>query len=159
VVADAGDGLEGAAAESFDLIVWDLYDGPRAVTSSLTRATVERMGAVLSGPHGLLVLNVSDRAPFDVVRGTVAALQEVFADTLVLAEPSTLRGRRSGNCVVAAAWSDLPVAEIATAAAAAPVRGRVVEGANLVEFVADAPVPTDDAPLPPPDESRGRGFL
>jgi hypothetical protein len=142
-----------------DLLVWDLYDGPRAVTSSLTDTSVALMAGALREPGGLVVLNVSDKRPFDVVRGVLAALRAAFADTLLLAEPSTLRGRRSGNCVLAAGLADLPADRIAACAAAAVVRGRAVAGSDLVRFVDDAPVPTHDVPLPPPDESRGRGFL
>jgi spermidine synthase len=158
-VGDAMSCLAAVEPASVDLLVWDLYDGPRAVTSSITDSTVALMARTLRQPGGLVALNVSDKRPFDVVRGVIAALQAAFADVLLLAEPSTLRGRRSGNCVVAAGFGVLPADRIAALAASAAVRGRVVAGADLLRFVDDAPVPTDDAPLPPPDESRGRGFL
>jgi hypothetical protein len=90
----------------------------------------------------------------------VAALHEVFGDAVVLAEPSTLRGRRSGNCVLAATVAQrVPVATLVRRAAAAPVRARVLAGASLHEFVAGAVPATDDRPLPPPDARLGRGFL
>ena len=97
--------------------------------------------------------------PFDVVRPVVAALQAEFADVLLVAEPSTLRGRRSGNCVLAAADATLPARSVVRRAAAAPARGRVLAGEPLAAFVAGALPPTELRPLPPPDARTGRGFL
>ena len=157
----AGDAMEGAAAVaagSIDLLVWDLYDGPLAVTSSLTSVSFALMHQLLA-PTGVLVLNVSDVMPFDVVRPVLAALRVELREVMLVAEPSTLRGRRSGNCVLVAADMDLPARGVARRAAAAPVRGRVLHGSGVVEFVAGALPPTEAQPLPPPDERSGRAFL
>jgi len=158
VVSDAMDGAASVAPGSVDLLLWDLYDGPRAVTSSLTLASVELMHKTLAS-GGLLLLNVSDMMPFDVVRPVLAALSVEFGHVVLLAEPSTLRGRRSGNCVLAAADAILPAHRLSRRAAAAPVRARVVHGPALREFVGGAVPPTESQPLPLPDEASGRGFL
>lgn len=143
-----------------DLVVWDLYDGPRAVTTALTLEAVDQMRALLRGPDGLVVLNVSDVAPFEVVRPVLAALRARFAHALVLAEPATLRGRRSGNCVLAASVdAPFPLPLLLRAAAGAPTRARVVAGDDLDAFVAAARPATAHDPLPLPDEALGRGFL
>jgi spermidine synthase len=156
---DAIDALAGMAARSADLVLWDLYDGPLAVMSALSLEAVTAMRRVLRR-GGLLVLNVSDVAPFDVVRPVLAAVGQLFDDALLLAEPSTLRGRRSGNCVLAGSVGrSLPLSTLVTAAARAPVRGRVIGGEDLDEFVGAAVAATADRPLPPPDPRRGRGFL
>ena len=141
-----------------DLVVWDLYDGPRVVTSTLTLHVVAEMRRVLR-PGGIVVLNVSDVTPFDVVRPVVAALRTVFSDVALLAEPGTLRGRRSGNCVLVGATVPLPATALRRAGAAAAVRARVLVGESLAEFMGAAVPPTSDRPLPEPDESTGRGFL
>ena len=158
VVADAAEQLAATRAGSVDLLVWDLYDGPLAMTSTLTLDSVAQMRRALS-PAGLLLLNVSDMVPFDVVRPVLAALRVAFDDVLLLAEPTTLRGRRSGNCVLAAARIEIPALRVARRAAAAPVRGRVLAGETLRKFVADAVPATADEPLPPPDAASGRAFL
>lgn len=158
VVADAADQLAATRAGSVDLLIWDLYDGPRAVTATLTVDGIADMRTVLA-PGGLLLLNVSDMVPFDVVRPVLAALLVAFDDVLLLAEPTTLRGRRSGNCVLAAGRATLPVAKVSRRAAGAAVRGRTLAGETLRKFVADAVPPTDAHPLPPPDEASGRAFL
>jgi hypothetical protein len=114
----------------------------------------------LLAPRGLLLLNVSDVTPFDVVRPVLAALLSILDDVALLAEPSTLRGRRSGNCVLAArSGASLRIATLTRAAAAAPVRARVVANRTLETFVADARPGTVAQPLPLPDGTLGRAFL
>jgi spermidine synthase len=156
-----GDAIVEAArvAAGADLVVWDLYDGPRADTSALTLDAVVEMRRMLSATDGLLVLNVSDAAPFDVVRPVLAAVDACFPDVMLVAEPSTLRGRRSGNCIVVGSTARLPLDRLSRLAAAAPVRARVVAGPALSDFVADAVPGTARTPLPQPDEARGRAFL
>jgi spermidine synthase len=141
-----------------DLVIWDLYDGPRVVTASLTLRVFGEMRRVLRA-GGLAVLNVSDATPFDLVRPVVAGLRVTFADVALLAEPSTLRGRRSGNCVIVGVTGSLPVAALRRAAAAASARARVLWDDSLAVFTGDAVPPTEERPLPEPDESVGRGFL
>jgi hypothetical protein len=157
-LGEAVDGIAGLDAASVDLAIWDLYDGPRAVTAALDLAALWLLRRVLR-PDGMAVLNVSDVMPFAVVRPVLAGLRAVTAETVLLAEPSTLRGRRSGNCVLVGGPSSLPIAELRRAAAAAPARARVVAGQAMTEFVGTAVPATADAPLPQPDEASGRAFL
>jgi hypothetical protein len=158
ILGEAFDVLRVRDDASDDLVIWDLYDGPRVVTSSLTLDAIGHMQRVLK-PGGMVMLNVSDVIPFDVVRPVVAAMRVWFADVALLAEPTTLRGRRSGNCVLIGGTRPLPILMLRRLAAAAPVRGRVVAGTALDTFVGDAVPATDDQPLPVPDEASGRGFL
>jgi spermidine synthase len=158
VLGDAVVALEDDADAGRDLVIWDLYDGPRLVTSTLTLQTVQEMRRVLRA-DGLAVFNLSDATPFDMVRPVVAAVNVVFDDALLVAEPTILRGRRSGNCVLVAANRSLPVPTVRRRAAAAATRGRVLAGEQLEAFQAGAVPPTGDRPLPEPDEASGRGFL
>ena len=156
-----GDAVQQLACETpgtRDLVIWDLYDGPRVVTSTLTLRTITLMREALRD-SGLVVLNVSDATPFDVVRPVVAALRAVFDDVALLAEPSTLRGRRSGNCVLVGSTQSLPMPALRRAGAAATTRARVLDIDQLAAFTGDAVPPTEDRPLPEPDEALGRGFL
>jgi hypothetical protein len=156
-LGEAVDGIAGLAAASVDVAIWDLYDGPRAVTAALDLAALWLLRRVLR-PDGVAVLNVSDVAPFAVVRPVLAGLRAVAGEVVLLAEPAILRGRRSGNCVLAAARS-LPVTELRRTAAAAPARARVVGDEAMTEFIGTAQPATPDAPLPQPDEASGRAFL
>jgi len=158
VLGDAVPALARDADAGRDLVIWDLYDGPRLVTSTLTLQSVQQIRRVLRA-DGLALFNLSDATPFDVVRPGVAAVNVVFKDSLLLAEPTILRGRRSGNCVLVASDRALPVPTVRRRAAAAVTRGRVLAGEQLETFRADALPPTDDRPLPEPDEASGRGFL
>jgi hypothetical protein len=159
----AGDAVERArdlSPAAWDVVIWDLYDGPRAVTTALTHEVLTLLRALLAAPSGLLVLNVSDVVPFEVVRPVLASLVRLCDDIAVLAEPRTLRGRRSGNCVlVGTAGVPLPVSELAAGGAAAPVRARVVHGDALMQLIGNAAPGTASAPLPLPDPTLGRGFL
>ncbi len=62
----------------------------------------------------------------------------------MIAEPGVLRGRRRGNLVIFGRDQPLPEAALARAAAADPFPARVVPGAELLRFIAGAPVVTDD---------------
>ncbi|MDQ1746117.1 MAG: hypothetical protein QOD07_380 [Frankiaceae bacterium] len=155
---EAVDGIAGLPAESVDLAVWDLYDGPRAVTAALDLAALWLLRRVLR-PGGIAVLNVSDVAPFAVVRPVLAGLRAVTDEVALLAEPVILRGRRSGNCVLVGGPKTLPIQKIRRAAAAAPARARVVTGATMTALIGTAVPATADAPLPRPDEASGRAFL
>jgi spermidine synthase len=158
VHGDAIEALLAAPGGGRDLVIWDLYDGPRVVTSTLTLRVVTGMRRVLE-PGGIAVLNVSDATPFDLVRPVVAALRVAFDDAALLAEPSTLRGRRSGNCVLVGATAALPIPTFRRRGAAAATRARVLAGEPLEVFCGGAPPATEDRPLPVPDEKLGRGFL
>lgn len=159
VHADAVEGLNATSAGSQDVVIWDLYDGPRVVTSTLTLAIVSSMRRVLRADNALALLNISDVVPFDVVRPVVSALRVEFDDVALIAEPSTLRGRRSGNCVLIGATAPIPLMLLRRRAAGAFARGRVLHDAALDTFVRDAVPPTAASPLPEPDEASGRAFL
>lgn len=156
--ADALTELAAAPSGGDDLVVWDLYDGPRVATDTLTLGSVQQMRRVLRA-GGVAILNVSDATPFDLVRPVAVAVRMTFDDVAVVAEPSTLRGRRSGNCLVVGTTRRLPTVDLRRALAAAPVRGRAIVDEDLAAFCGDARPPTEDAPLPLPDETVGRGFL
>jgi hypothetical protein len=159
IVDEAMHALEELPADEADLVIWDLYDGPRAATAALTLEAVRAMHRLLTD-QGLLLLNVSDATPFEIVRPVLASLVLCFDDVAMLAEPSTLRGRRSGNCVLlGSVGRSVPHRPIARVAAAAPVRATVMSGSPLGAFVGDARPATIADPLPPPDRNRGRAFL
>jgi len=159
VVDDAVRAVVNLPAGEADVVIWDLYDGPRAVTDGLTLESVQAMRHLVDD-GGLALLNVSDATPFDVVRPVLAALRTCFDDVTLLAEPATLRGRRSGNCVlVGAVGADLPRRRMARRGASAPVRASVMTATDLDAFIGSAVPATIANPLPPPDGRKGRAFL
>ncbi len=151
------DGRAGLAAlreEYADVVILDAFDGAQVPAELTTETFLADMRRVLK-PGGTLVMNVTDRGPFDYARRVVAGVQRTFGHVLLAAEPATLKGRRFGNVVVAAAAVALPVEVIARRAGAAPYPYRVLHGARLDQLVAAAaPFTADDgspSPAPPED--------
>ena len=94
-------GLEALRGANADAVVLDAYDDG-AVPADLV--TDEALGVVreVLAPTGTLVANLSDTAPFALVRDVVAALSAHPGQVLLGAEPATLKGRRGGNVLVVA---------------------------------------------------------
>ena len=150
----AVDGRTGTAAlrdDYADLVVLDAFDGAQVPAELTTEEFLADVHRVLR-PGGVLVANVTDRGPFDYARRVLAGVLAVFGHVLACAEPSTLKGRRFGNVVIAAADVPLPVEEIARRAGTAPYPYRVLHGARLTQLVGGAACFTevDSAPSPPP---------
>lgn len=121
---DGREGLAGCRADSFDLVVRDAFGDATVPPSLMTVQWCEAVARLLR-PGGVLVCNLSDAAPFPRTRAEVATLRTTFARLWAVAEPGTLRGRRTGNVLLVASDADLPTATWARALAGdavAPVR-------------------------------------
>lgn len=157
VLKDAAVVLARARRHSADLIVCDLYDGPETVRTLFTTDALRRAREALTA-GGLYVCNLSDATPFALSRVVVATLRELFHDVVLLAEPPVLRGRRSGNIVLAATDDEIPLADLTRRASSGVVRARVVAGDDLAEFAGDAAPAHDVDQLPASGESGNRHF-
>lgn len=96
---DGQTGILAVRDGSRDLVILDAFDGgvvPEALTSA---AYVEQVRRVLA-PGGMFVANVVDQPPYPRVRSFVAAARDL-GSLVVGTEPATLKGRRSGNLVIA----------------------------------------------------------
>jgi hypothetical protein len=79
-----------------------------------------------------------------------------FADRLLCAEPSTLKGRRFGNVIMVGSAGALPVAEIAERAGNGPYPYRVLHGTRITHLLTGvAPLARADGQLSP-EPPRGR---
>lgn len=119
------DGLAGLPAirdGATDVVVLDAFAGGAVPPELVGSAFLGQVRRVL-GERGVLVANVTDRAPFPLVRRAVAGVRESFAEVVVGAEPPTLKGRRDGNLLLVAG-TGLPVDALQrrTASGAAPYR-------------------------------------
>lgn len=104
------DGATGVAAlpdDHVDVLVVDAFAGGRVPADLVTTAFVEQVARVLR-PDGLLLFNLSDRAPFRWTRRVVAGVRQQLGQVLVSAEPATLRARRGGNLLLVASLGDVP---------------------------------------------------
>ena len=153
-VADARAVLEQVPAGSVDVVVADVFAGPRTpahLTSAEFTAAVSRALA----PSGLYAANIADGPPLAHARGRVAAIRPVFRHALLIAEDTVLSGRQFGNLVAVAARGELPAAELARRAAADPVPARLLAGLALDQFAAGAEPITDARPVPAAEPPPG----
>lgn len=157
-VADARVAVSRTRRSRLDLLVCDVYEGPETVTEMFT-STVLRSAHRALRPDGLYVCNLSDAAPFALAKVVAATMGEVFSYVVLMAEPGVLRGRRSGNLVIAGADHALPVDELTRRGAANAVRFRVLASEALTAFVGSARPVTDGEELPASGESTGRRVL
>jgi spermidine synthase len=154
IEADAAAVVGDRPAGSADVIVCDVYEGPETVTSLFTAASLRRVRRVLRD-DGCYVCNLSDASPFALAKVVVATVREVVGPVLMLAEPSVLRGRRSGNLVLVAGHRQLDTEELVRRAASGPVRARVVADDELAAFIGTARPAQAESDLPTSGESLG----
>lgn len=120
------DGRRGIAAlrDGYaDVVVVDAFADARVPGDLVTVEFFADVARVLDG-SGLLVLNLTDRAPFGWTRRVVAGVRAQLDELLLTAEPATLRARRLGNLVVVASRGPVAVEALRrrTASSAAPYR-------------------------------------
>jgi spermidine synthase len=139
---------------SADLVVCDIYEGPETVTSLFTTEALGAIRRVLR-PDGYFLCNLSDASPFALAKVVLATVLATIGPVVMLAEPPVLRGRRSGNLVLAAGHLPLRLDELVRRSAGGPVRARVVSGDDLVEFVGAAQPADEASVLPASGESLG----
>lgn len=121
---DGRAGLAACRPASYDLVVRDAFADTVTPASLATTEWCEVVTRTLR-PGGVLICNLSDVTPFPRTRAEVATLRRHFRAVLAVAEPGTLRGRRTGNVVLVASDADLPEATWArrlAGDAVAPVR-------------------------------------
>lgn len=143
VVGDAR--LEVPALDGFDVAIGDAFGG-LAVPWHLT--TVEFVEQVAAGlrPGGVYAVNTIDHPPLAFARAHAATLAEVFEHTAVIAPAERLSGAQGGNFVLVASDDALSLAELDERLASwdSGERWEVISGAQVDEWVGDAPVLTDD---------------
>ena len=135
-----------------DLLIVDAFVGPRTPAELTTAEFLADARRALSDA-AVMILNLTDRGPLGYARRVLAGLVEIFPATLLMAESSTLKGRRFGNVILVGSTRPLPTGEIAARAGRAPFPYRVLHGARLVQLLAGARPFTDSdaeaSPAPP----------
>ncbi|TFC82227.1 spermine synthase [Cryobacterium cheniae] len=149
VLAKLPAGLTGAV----DLVVVDIFSGARTPAHVTSREFYELTAPLLS-PRGVLVVNVADGPGLPFARSQAATLSAVFGHVLALAETQVLKGRRFGNIVFVAAHTPLDLSWVQRLLAGGPHPSKVVEGAELTQFMATALVTTDATATPSPLPGR-----
>jgi len=152
-VTDARAGIERAAPASADVVVLDVFAGPRIPSHVLTVEFL-RVAARVLAPAGVYVANLADTAPLAFTRGQLAAFAETFTHIALAAAPKILDGPRFGNLLLLGSDAPLPAAALARRLAGDPFRARLLDDTATRRLATGAPVPTDataqPSPLPPP---------
>lgn len=154
---DGRDGLATCRAASWDLLVRDAFADAGVPPSLTTTQWCDAVATVLR-PGGVVACNLPDAAPFPHTRAEVATLRTRFAHVLAVAEPGTLRGRRTGNVLLVASDAELPVATWGrrlAGDAATPVR-LLDEGQVRDRFGGGEPIVDGGPVLPPPPRPQWR---
>ena len=149
------DGRSGVAAlrDGFaEVVIVDAFVGPRTPAELTSLEFWTDVRRVLEEP-GTVLVNLTDRGPLAYVRRALAGLAACFSDLALIAEASTLKGRRFGNVILVGSQHPLPIDVIAAEAGRAAYPYRVVTGARLTQLLAGATPFTDaeaeESPAPP----------
>jgi hypothetical protein len=151
-IGDAREILESVREASFDVVISDVFAGPRT-PAHLTTVECHAAAARALRPGGTYAVNVADGPPLGHAKAQVSTIASVFPYSCMMAEPAVLRRRRFGNLVLAGSGRAFPEDELRRRVAADPFPARLVSGPDLMRFAAGAAPVTDatarPSPLPP----------
>ena len=153
----AVDGRSGVAElrDGFaELMIIDAFVGPRVPAELGTAEFFASARRALAQP-GILIMNLTDRGPFGYARRVLSGVAESFPHLVLCTEPSTLKGRRFGNVIIAGSAGPLPFRAIAERAGRGPFPYRVLRGARLDQLRAGARPFTDADPESSPQPPFG----
>ena len=134
---DGRRGIAGMRDGYADLLIVDAFVGARVPADLTTAEFLSDARRVLSD-HGVIIINLTDRGPLGYARRVLAGVSLAFPHVLFCAEPSTLRGRRFGNVIIAGGAAPLPYPAIADRAGRPPFPYRVLHGARLNHLLASS---------------------
>lgn len=152
---DGATGISAMPDDYADAMILDAFDGNRVPASLAAQNWFEQVRRVLR-IDGVLVMNLTDTAPFDWARRCVSGMRSSFRHLALGGEPAVLKGRRFGNLVVAASGSQLPVSTLTRRFAGSGFPCRLIHGKELAHWIGGAqPFSEDEAEASPvPTSSR-----
>jgi len=142
-------GLHGNA----DVVIVDVFSGART-PAHVTSVEFYQEAAKLLSPHGVLIVNVADGPGLAFARGQAATLQAVLPNVIALAETQVLKGRRFGNVVLVGSGDDSIGHWLPRLLAGGPHPAKAVEGAEMKQFIANAPIVLDATAIPSPTPNK-----
>src|SRR5690606_27659892 len=104
--------------------------------------------------------NIADGPGLPFARGQVATLRDAIGRVTVVAETGVRKSRRYGNLVLGGSRAPLPLGRVPRTSAGGPHPSSVLFGADVVRWMAGAPVVTDEAAVasPGPNNSAFTGL-
>ena len=153
--------LPAALHGEVDLLIVDVFAGART-PAHVTSLEFYRECARFLAPGGVLLANIADGVGLAFARGQASTLRAAFSDpsagsgrrVAALADTQLLKGRRFGNVVLVASPSELPLDWMPRLLAGGPHPAKVIAGRELVDWVAGAPIVTDQTAIPSPPPAR-----
>lgn len=136
-----------------DVVVVDVFSGART-PAHVTSVEFYREAAKLLSPTGVLIVNVADGPGLAFARGQAATLQAVLPNVIALAETQVLKGRRFGNVVLVGSGDDSIGHWLPRLLAGGPHPAKAVEGAEMKQFIANAPIVLDSTAIPSPTPNK-----
>ena len=143
VIEDARLEVAERAGAGHAAVIGDAFGG-LAVPWHLTTAEFLADVRAAMGAEGVYALNMIDHPPLGFARAHAATLAAVFAHAAVLAPAERLDGQQGGNFVLVAADRPVHVEAALERARQRDVDWEALTGQALDQWVADAPVLTDD---------------
>jgi spermidine synthase len=143
-LGDARLAIDDEPDAAYDVVVGDAFGGLAVPWHLATREFAVEVRRTLA-PGGLYVVNVIDYPPLGFARAEVATLRDVFGHVAVIGPASRLAARDGGNLILVASDAPIPAETILERNRERGGRDAVLaDPAGIDEFVADAPVLTDD---------------
>lgn len=136
-----------------DVVIVDVFSGSRT-PAHVTSVEFYQEAAKLLSPQGVLIVNVADGPGLAFARGQAATLQAVLPNVIALAETQVLKGRRFGNVVLVGSSDDSIGHWLPRLLAGGPHPAKAVEGAEMKQFIANAPIVLDATAIPSPTPNK-----
>lgn len=105
-VGEAREVTESLTENSRDLIIRDVFAGDRTPVPLTTAEFTAAAKKVLTA-DGIYVVNCGDSPALSTARREAATISAAFTHTLIIADPPMLKGRRSGNIIIAGSEAPL----------------------------------------------------
>lgn len=152
---DGRTGLGAMPDDWADVVIIDAFDGARVPKDLVTAEALDEVRRVLRG-DGVVIINVTDLAPFAWTKRVVAGVSERWPRMIIGAEPSVHKGRRFGNLLLVGSLGTLDVSGIQRATAPLPIAYRWLTGRDAAAWPGGAMPFADDDSASSPQPARSK---